>query len=134
MFSEIAMYEDHLQRSKKGNANEEYIDLNEIIEELGEANENAQQQQQEPQTPLRPLRKSTRVSRPLEKFIPTCNYAFLTDFGEQETYEEAMQVDSKKKWDQEMKEEMDSLAQNQTWNLLYLPTGKNALQNKWVYR
>ena len=45
-----------------------------------------------------------------------------------------MQVDSKKKWEQGMKEEMDSLVNNQTWDLVQLPAGKRALQNKWVYR
>jgi hypothetical protein len=33
-----------------------------------------------------------------------------------------------------MKEEMDSLANNQTWDLVQLPAGKRALQNKWVYK
>ena len=32
-----------------------------------------------------------------------------------------------------MKEEMDSLLQNQTWSLVDLPNGKRALTNKWVY-
>ena len=33
-----------------------------------------------------------------------------------------------------MKEEMDSLAHNQTWDLVRIPAGKTILQNKWVYR
>ena len=33
-----------------------------------------------------------------------------------------------------MKDEMDSLLKNKTWDLCKLPTGKRALQNKWVYR
>ena len=33
-----------------------------------------------------------------------------------------------------MEEEMDSLVKNQTWDLVKLPAGKRALQNKWVYR
>ena len=45
-----------------------------------------------------------------------------------------MQVDTKKKWEQCMKEEMDSLVNNQTWDLVKLPAGKRALQNKWVYK
>jgi hypothetical protein len=45
-----------------------------------------------------------------------------------------MKVETKKKWDQAMKEEMDSLVNNQTWDLVELPTGKRELQKKWVYR
>ena len=33
-----------------------------------------------------------------------------------------------------MKEEMDSLVNNQTWDLVQLPVGKRALHNKWVYK
>ena len=33
-----------------------------------------------------------------------------------------------------MKEEMDSLLKNKTWDLVPLPEGKRALPNKWVYR
>jgi len=57
----------------------------------------------------------------------------LTDSGEPECYEEAMQVETKKKWEKAMKEEMDSLAHNQTWDLVRLPVGKTTLQNKLVY-
>jgi hypothetical protein len=61
-------------------------------------------------------------------------YLLFTDSGESECYEEAIQVDTKKKWEQGMKEEMDSLVNNHTWDLVYLPIGKRALHNKWVYR
>ena len=33
-----------------------------------------------------------------------------------------------------MKEEMDSLLKNKTWDLVPLPKGKNLFSNKWVYR
>jgi hypothetical protein len=45
-------------------------------------------------------------------------YLFLTDFGEPKSYEEAMQVQTKKKWEQGIKEEMESLVNNQTWDLV----------------
>jgi hypothetical protein len=58
----------------------------------------------------------------------------LTDSSEPKCYEEAMQVDTKKKWEQGMKEEMDSMVNNWTWDLVQVPAGKRALQNKWVYK
>ena len=32
-----------------------------------------------------------------------------------------------------MKDEMDSLLSNQTWDLVELPKGKKVFHNKWVY-
>jgi hypothetical protein len=54
------------------------------------------------------------LSRPLELYSPSLYYLLLTDSGEPECYEEAMHVNTKKKWEQGMKEEMDSLVNNQT--------------------
>ena len=45
-----------------------------------------------------------------------------------------MQVDTKIQWESTMKEEMDSLLKNKTWDLCKFSMGKKALQNKWVYR
>ena len=45
-----------------------------------------------------------------------------------------MQVESRKKWELSMEEEMDSLMHNQTWDLVRLLARKTTLQNKWVYR
>jgi hypothetical protein len=45
-----------------------------------------------------------------------------------------MQVDNKKKLEQGIKEEMDSLVNKQTWDLVQFPAGKRALKNKWVYK
>ena len=38
-----------------------------------------------------------------------------------------MQVDTKKKWEQGLKEEMDSLVNNQTWDLVHFPIGKREI-------
>jgi hypothetical protein len=45
-----------------------------------------------------------------------------------------MWVDTKNKWEQGIKEEMDSLVNNQTWDMVQFPGGKRALHNKWVYK
>ena len=57
----------------------------------------------------------------------------MTDFGERKCYEEAMQVETRKKWEKDMNEEMDSLVRNQTQDFVFLPAGKKTLQSKWVY-
>ena len=48
----------------------------------------------------------------------------MIDFGEPECYEETMQVETRKKWEQGMDEEMDSLVRNQTWDLVKFPVEK----------
>ena len=58
----------------------------------------------------------------------------MTDGGEPECYDEALQDENSSKWELAMKDEMDSLLGNQTWELTELPVGKKALHNKWVYR
>eukprot|EP00253_Pinus_taeda_P021211 PITA_21211 len=51
-----------------------------------------------------------------------------------ECYEEEVHVETRKKWEQAMKEEMDSLAHDQTLDLVKMSVGKTTLQNKWVYK
>ena len=58
----------------------------------------------------------------------------LTDGGELETYQEAILHESKKEWVKAMQEEVRSLLENHTYDLVKLPQGKQALRNKWVYR
>ena len=40
----------------------------------------------------------------------------------------------KKEWVKAMQEEMKSLGENHTYDLIELPQGKQPLKNKWVYR
>jgi hypothetical protein len=93
-----------------------------------------QQEQQAPQTPTSVVRRSTRLSRPPERYAPSLYYLLLTNSGVSECYEEAMQVDTKNKWEQGMKDEMDSSINNHIWDLVQLSVAKRALQNKWVYK
>ncbi|KAG6706623.1 hypothetical protein I3842_07G230600 [Carya illinoinensis] len=88
----------------------------------------------EPSTPTVAVHKSVRTIRPPQRFSPTLNYILLTDGGEPQSYEETLQDENCSKWELAMKDEMDSLLGNQTWELTELPSGKKALHNKWVYR
>lgn len=58
----------------------------------------------------------------------------LTDGGELECYDEALEVDSWTEWEHAIDEEMKSLISNQTWDLVLLPDGRKTLNNKWVFR
>jgi len=93
-----------------------------------------EQQKQAPQTPKSGATRSARISRPLERYSPSLYYVLLINSGEPECYEEAVQVETRKKWEQAMKGEMDSLSHNQTWDIVRFSAGKRTLQNKWVYR
>ncbi|KAL5838732.1 hypothetical protein ACOSQ3_015901 [Xanthoceras sorbifolium] len=58
----------------------------------------------------------------------------LTDRGEPESYNEAITDQHKTEWLKAMQEEMKSLHENHTFDLVKLPQGKKALKNKWVYK
>ena len=79
------------------------------------------------------LRRSTRERRTSKRYPPD-EFVTLTEGGEPETYEEALTDDHKGEWLEAMQEEMQSLHENQTYELVELPKGKRALRNKWVYR
>ena len=58
----------------------------------------------------------------------------LTNDEEPECFTEAMESEEKKKWLDAMKDEMKSLHDNHTFDLVKLPKGKRALDNRWIYR
>ena len=59
---------------------------------------------------------------------------YLSTFQEPETYSEAMKSDQRELWQEAMDCEMQSLKDNQTWELVSLPPGRKAIPNKWVYK
>ena len=80
------------------------------------------------------VRRSSRTIREPDRYSPLLHYLLLTDEGEPESFDEALQVEDSIKWEQAMDDEMRSLEKNDTWVLTELPAGKRALLNKWVFR
>ena len=85
------MYKYQLQGKKEEKENTEYTMLDEIKEnEVPKAPKN-QEQQEVPKTPTN-VRKSTKLSRPPERFSHSLYYLLMTGSSEPECFEEAMQV------------------------------------------
>ena len=61
-------------------------------------------------------------------------YVLLNDEGEPLCYKEAMVHEHKEKWLSAMQDEMDSMHENYTYDLVELPKGKREPRNKWVYK
>ncbi|KAM0980694.1 hypothetical protein TB1_013281 [Malus domestica] len=82
----------------------------------------------EESTPQSQLRRSTRTQRPNPKYA---NAAIIEEATEPETFEEASQSSE---WMTAMKEEIDALQQNQTWDLVPKPRDVKPISCKWVYK
>ena len=61
------------------------------------------------------------------------DYCYRAICGVPQTYKEALQSPEAPEWQQAMKEEVDSLKENDTFELTPLPVGRNAVGGKWVY-
>jgi hypothetical protein len=80
-----------------------------------------------------PLRRSIRDRHPSTRYSVD-EYVLLTDGGEPECFAEAMKDEHKSEWVDAMQDEMKSLHDNHTFDLVKLPKGKRALTNRWIYR
>ena len=61
-------------------------------------------------------------------------YVLLIDEDDQECYEDDMADKHKEKWQNALQDEMDSLHEIYTYDLVELLKGKRALRNKWVFK
>nr|CAN78986.1 hypothetical protein VITISV_015274 [Vitis vinifera] len=116
----------------------EFVNLDKLtkstVQKGGEEDKKNVNSQVDLSTPVAEVRKSSRNIRPPQRYSPILNYLLLTDGGEPECNDEALQDENSSKWELAMKDKMDSLLGNQTWELAELPIGKKALHNKWIYR
>ena len=58
----------------------------------------------------------------------------LLDNNEPMTFQEAMMSPDSDKWLEAMKSEMQSMYDNQVWNLVDLPNGVKTIACKWVFK
>ena len=116
----------------------EFVNFDELTESTvqkgGEEDKENVNPQVDLSTPVAEVCRSSRNIKPPQCYSHVLNYLMLTYGGESECYDEALQDENSSKWELAMKDEMDSLLGNQTWELTELLVGKKALHNKWVYR
>ena len=116
----------------------EFVNLDELtestVQKVGEEDKENVTSKVDQSTFVAEVWRSSRNIRSPHRYSPTLNYLLLTNDGEPECYDEALQDENSSKWELAMKDEMNSLLGNQTWELTKLPIGKKALHNKWVYR
>ena len=77
-------------------------------------------------------RRSTREKRSSTHYSRK-EYILLTDMGEPEGYDKVMLDTHRDRWVEAMEDEMKSLHENDTYELVELPKGKKALTNKWIF-
>ena len=76
---------------------------------------------------------STREKWSSTRYSPN-EYILLTDMGEPKGYDEVMLDTHRDRWVEAMEDDMKSLHENGTYELVELPKGKKALTNKWIFR
>ena len=79
------------------------------------------------------IRRTNRESRLIIQ-VSSFRVCVITDEGEPENFQEVQTHADKVSWMKAMQEEMHSLLKNDTYELVELPKGRNALRNKWVFK
>ena len=138
MFNETIVYKDKDAARSEQEASMKPIEMKDFHDEdlPSEVDDNPEDVSVEAEvtTPIIEIWRFTRARRPTARYTSDMNYILMIDGGKPESYTEAKHMEDSLKWELAMKEEMDSLHNNHTWELAPLPKGKKALHNKWVYR
>jgi hypothetical protein len=81
------------------------------------------------------LRRSTWVkNHPTRYDNYVSSMSLVSIDGEPSFFQEANKVYESAQWKKYMKEEMDSLERNKTWDLVELPKDRKVVGCKWVYK
>src|SRR3954466_1901391 len=79
-------------------------------------------------------RRSNRTCAAPELYRnPVMNF-MVDEIDDPVTYEEAAMSPDSNKWLEAMKFEMESMYENQVWNLVDLPHDRKVVENKWIFK
>jgi hypothetical protein len=83
------------------------------------------------------LRRSVRERRLPERYTPSdfrSNFSLSITDDDPRTVREAVDSKDGNLWKRAMDEEMASLDKNEAWDLVELPSGRNPIRIKWVFK
>lgn len=110
----------------------------EAIQEAVVQEEPIQEVEVQEEPVIQQLRRTTRVNagKQPDRFKDYESYEVKCDdeVFEPRTYKEAITCKYSEKWKEAMKEELESIEANETWELTYLPSGRSAIGSKWVFK
>ncbi|GKA72573.1 retrotransposon protein, putative, ty1-copia subclass, partial [Tanacetum coccineum] len=123
VFNESVMYKDTLKGSGA---------VDNSVEELHPPDLTDYQfvRDREPKTRTKPLRLRDESNMAAYTFVA----AEEEDTHEPLTYQEAVSCEDSSKWKAAMKEEMDSLRKNKTWELVDHPAEQKLVSYKWLFK
>jgi hypothetical protein len=106
-----------------------------LKDDEADSTEEHELEEEDPHTPI--LRRSDRVRRLPERYSPSdfcSNFSLSITNDDPRTVKEAVDSEDGNLWKRAMEEEMESLDKNEAWDLVELPTGRNPIGIKWVFK
>jgi hypothetical protein len=106
-----------------------------LKDDEADSTEEHESEEEDPHTPV--LRRSDRERRLPERYSPPdfrSNFALSITDDDPRTVREAVDSEDGNLWKRAMEEEMASLDKNEAWDLVELPTGRNPIGSKWVFK
>ena len=142
---DVIFAEDQLQGAENDSTREESVETTEFqvdsnTEEKVSSEATPEQRDDDPgEAEETQLRRSARETNPPKwhsDFVIENNvaYCLLTEDNEPSTFEEAINGPQVSQWTTVMKEAVEALHKNKTWDLVPLPSRRKAIGNRWVYK
>ena len=84
------------------------------------------------------IRKSTRSTKPIDRLVvrPDSKTYIINEetLSDPKTIKEALKRSDSKKWIEAIKSELDSIAENEVWDVVDRPSDKAVIGTKWVFK